>query len=204
VSWLDHYDSSMLGLCTMSWHVAMGESWCFKPTMIVSGVSSIRAKQGIFLIFNRGWIWARKVLPSRVFRFGRAGSRPFECWRPGRMAETEAGGGRHRLLTALRIGFAPFAWLTGVTSPRQVAGAEYLEAMVRPGVVLPRSDRGRPVSWLTDPSRRVSTRHPRMSHPVAPSPFCQSRVRFILLEAVGWWEGGVIGAREDQCREVPT
>lgn len=168
----------------------------------VYGVSSIRSKQGVFLIFNRGWIWARCALPSRVFRFGRAGSRPFECWRLGRLVETEAGGGRHRLLTALRIGFAPFAWLTGVTSPRQVAGAEYLEAMVRPGVVLPRSDRGRPVSWLTDPSRRVSTRHPRMSHPVAPSPFCQSRARFILLDAVGWWEGGFIGARGDQCRGV--
>ena len=55
---------------------------------------------------------------------------------------------------------APFAWRTGVTCPRHVAGAEYLEAMVRPGVVLPGSDRGRPVSWLTDPSRRAKARHP--------------------------------------------
>ena len=29
-------------------------------------------------------------------------------------------------------------------------------------------------------------RHPRMSHPVAPSPFCQSRLRFISLAAVGF------------------
>ena len=82
------------------------------------------------------------------------------CWLPGRKVETGAGGGSYRLSDGFRPDDAPFAWRTGVTCSRQIAGAEYLEAMVRPGVVLPRSDRGRPVSWLTDPSRRVSTRHP--------------------------------------------
>jgi len=58
------------------------------------------------------------------------------------MAETEAGGGRHRLLSALRIGFAPFAWRTGVTCSRQIAGAEYLGAMVRAGKEYPRVGSG--------------------------------------------------------------
>jgi hypothetical protein len=82
------------------------------------------------------------------------------CWTKGR--RRKAGGGIHRLLETSVSGEAPFAWLTGVTSPRQVVGAEYLGAMVRPGEgVSPRSDRGRPVSWLTDPSRRVKARHPK-------------------------------------------
>jgi hypothetical protein len=36
------------------------------------------------------------------------------------------------LRIVFQIGFAPFAWRTGVTCPRHAAGAEYLEAMVRP------------------------------------------------------------------------
>lgn len=113
-----------------------------------------------------------------------------KCRLPGGKMEMGAGGGRHRLPIVLRTGFAPFAWRTGVTSSRQLAGAEYLCAMVRPGVVLPRSDRGRPVSWLTDPSRRVSTRHPRMSHPVAPSPF--SLVPFAVYFVWGRCVGGKV------------
>jgi hypothetical protein len=56
----------------------------------------------------------------------------------------------------------PFCLADGCDVPSTFfVGAEYLIAMVRPGVALPGSDRGRPVSWLTDPSRRVSTRHPK-------------------------------------------
>jgi hypothetical protein len=32
-----------------------------------AGVSSIRSKQGVFLIFSQGWIWARGLLPDREF-----------------------------------------------------------------------------------------------------------------------------------------
>ena len=35
-----------------------------------------------------------------------------------------------------------------------------------------------------------------MSPPVAPSPFYQSRMRFISLEAAGWWEVGSWAWRE--------
>jgi hypothetical protein len=41
-----------------------------------------------------------------------------------------------------QISFAPFAWRTGVTSSRQLAGAEYLDAMVRPGNKYPQVGSG--------------------------------------------------------------
>ena len=170
----------------------------------IDRVSSIRLKQGVFLIFSEGWIWVRGALPDREIRFGRAALDLLEGWLPGRKVETDAGGGGHRVPTVIQISFAPFAWRTGVTCPRQIAGAEYLEAMVRPGVVLPGSDRGRPVSWLTDPSRRVSTRHPNWSHPVAPSPFLLVPFAVHWFEVawlVGRWFTGVRGGR---CREVPA
>ena len=136
------------------------------------GVSSIRSKQGVFLFFLKAGFGREDACQIGSFDLAGLVLDLLKCRLPGGKMEMGAGGGRHRLPIVLRTGFAPFAWRTGVTSSRQLAGAEYLCAMVRPGVVLPRSDRGRPVSWLTDPSRRVSTRHPRMSHPVAPSPFC--------------------------------
>jgi len=66
----------------------------------------------------------------------------FECYLSGRKVETDAGGGSHRVLTVCHVSFAPFAWRPGVTCPRQIAGAEYLEAMVRPGKVCPRVGSG--------------------------------------------------------------
>ena len=65
-----------------------------------------------------------------------------ECWLPGRKVETDAGGGRHRLQIVFQICLAPFAWRTGMTCSRQVAGAEYLEVMVRPGNEYPRVGSG--------------------------------------------------------------
>ena len=60
-----------------------------------------------------------------------------ECRLPGRKVETGAGGGSHWVPIVFQTGFTPFAWRTGVTCPRLFAGAEYLEAMVRPGVISP-------------------------------------------------------------------
>jgi hypothetical protein len=45
------------------------------------------------------------------------------CWLPGRKVETEGGWWQHRVPTIFRSGFAPFAWRTGVTCPRRLAGA---------------------------------------------------------------------------------
>jgi hypothetical protein len=82
------------------------------------------------------------MLARSEFRFGRADLDLLECWLPGRKVETDAGGGRHRLQIVFQICFAPFAWRTGMTCSRQVAGAEYLEAMVRPGNEYPQVGSG--------------------------------------------------------------
>lgn len=155
-----------------------------------NGVSSIRSKQGVFLFFLKAGFGREDACQIGSFDLAGLVLDLLKCRLPGGKMETGAGGGRHRLPIVLRTGFAPFAWRTGVTSSRQLAGAEYLCAMVRPGVVLPRSDRGRPVSWHTDPSRRVSTRHVQMSHPVAPSPF--SLVPFAVYFVWGRCVGGKV------------
>jgi hypothetical protein len=68
-----------------------------------------------------------------------------ECRLPGRKVETGAGGGSHRLQIVFQIALAPVPWRTGVTSSRQLAGAEYLDAMVRLGNEYPRVGSGNPV-----------------------------------------------------------
>ena len=155
-----------------------------------NGTSSIRSKQGVFLFFLKAGFGREDACQIGSFDLAGLVLDLLKCRLPGGKMEMGAGGGRHRLPIVLRTGFAPFAWRTGVTSSRQLAGAEYLCAMVRPGVVLPRSDRGRPVSWHTDPSRRVSTRHVQMSHPVAPSPF--SLVPFAVYFVWGRCVGGKV------------
>ena len=114
---------------------------------------------GFLTYWNLGAVMCAKSRGS----IWRSGSGP--RWDGGfweRVAETGAGGGRHRLPIVFWTGFAPFAWRTGVTSPRHVCrgGVSCSHGPSREGVS-PGSDQGRPVSWLTDPSRRVSTRHPR-------------------------------------------
>ena len=109
----------------------------------VDGASSIRVKQGVFLIFFEDWIWAWKDLPGRELRFGRAGSRPRGMWASGTEDGDGCGwwqppGADYFFKSAL----APFAWRTGVTSSRQLAGAELLDAMVRPGNEYPRVGSG--------------------------------------------------------------
>ena len=104
------------------------------------------------------------------FKFGRSEFGPWPnvgCW--DECSETGAGGGIHRLPEPLGSGKAPFAWLTGVTSPRLACrgGVSWCHGPARG--CLPKSDRGRPVSWLTDPSRhfRAASSHEPSGRPVS-------------------------------------
>ncbi len=78
----------------------------------------------------------------------------------GKKKEMETGRERwrHRLL-CVGQSEAPFTWQPGLTRHRQSClASESWQSIFEPWSDLcffGRSDRGRPVSWLTDPSRRV-------------------------------------------------
>ncbi len=103
-------------------------------------------------------------MPDRRLRFGRLVSGPFSRG----LAGTGGGGGRRRWHSTgggpfAGPAFAPFAWRTGVTSPRRgftrASGRSILVPWSGPGVGVSSAGRigGDRCGWLTDPSRRVSS-----------------------------------------------